>query len=162
MWKLERAAVRATMQPLRMVFVLLIVLLIPLVGAAQDVNKDFLDAAFRGRTSIVKDLLAQGADINAKDAIGATALLGAARNGHPETVELLLAKGAVVDVQLAGSGATPLMYASLNGHNDIVVALLDKGAEVNRKSKRGRPALMYAIMGDRSEVVQTLLARGAE
>jgi hypothetical protein len=52
-------------------------------------------AADRGQAAIVKLLLDRGADVNAKDTFyGATALLWAAQNDHPDVAVLLLARGA--------------------------------------------------------------------
>ena len=45
----------------------------------------------------VEDLIAKGADVNAKDRLGETPLFFAARLGRKEIVELLIAKGADVN-----------------------------------------------------------------
>ena len=57
--------------------VLLIALLIPLLANAGDVNQDLIEAAKQGDPSAVKALLAKGADVNAKDEDGRTALMTA-------------------------------------------------------------------------------------
>ena len=54
-----------------------------------------LRAAARGDESRLVQLLADGADVNASDAVGDTALGLAAEHGHCECVGLLLANGAV-------------------------------------------------------------------
>jgi ankyrin repeat protein len=48
-------------------------------------------AAYRGYVDVVKELLAHGADANARNAFGNTAAILAARNGH-STVESMLRK----------------------------------------------------------------------
>ena len=47
-------------------------------------------AASEGRTADVQNLLAQGADINATDEKGNTALIHAVQGGHSEIVEVLI------------------------------------------------------------------------
>jgi len=55
-----------------------------------------------------------------------TQLLEASRDGHTQTVELLLEKGANVNVKNK-YGYTALMYASMYGHTETAELLLEKG-----------------------------------
>jgi ankyrin repeat protein len=75
-------------------------------------------------------LIRAGADINAMDTEGRTALILAAAHGHQTTVRLLLDAGADTNV-VDNSGRTPLMWAALSGYVDIVQALTDAGATFN-------------------------------
>ena len=84
-----------------------------------------------GDAAAVQALLANGAEVNAKDNNGASALILASRNGHRDVVQALLANGAEVNAK-DNDGATALILASRNGHHDVV-ALFVKGAEVNAK-----------------------------
>ena len=59
----------------------------------------------------------------AKD--GSNALHVASSNGHKEVVELLINKGAAIDLAM-NEGTTPLFIASQNGHKEIVELLLTK------------------------------------
>ena len=69
------------------IMVTLTLLLIPLASFGADLDEDMIKAAYRGDTTMVKDCLAKGADINAKlKYSGWTALMLAAREGHTETV----------------------------------------------------------------------------
>ena len=70
------------------------------------------EAAERGDIETVKQHLAAGTDVNAKnDAYGGTAPLHfAATQGHKEIAELLIAKGADVNVKIE-DGRTPLDMA---------------------------------------------------
>ena len=63
----------------------------------------------------MKQHLADGADVNAKDAGGGTPILDAAYSGQKEIVELLIAKGADVNVKIVSGpsiGNTPLDLAA--------------------------------------------------
>ena len=73
--------------------------------------KDILEAAESGNIEAVKQHLADGADVNAKDENGGTPLLYAALTGRKEIAELLIAKGTNVNAQL-NDGKTPLDVAS--------------------------------------------------
>ena len=72
----------------------------------------------------MKALLARGADVNAKERRGQTALMWAAAEGHAEVVELLLKAGADFRTPLPDSGFTPLFFAVREGRTDVVRALL--------------------------------------
>uniref|UniRef100_A0A915I1Z9 Myotrophin n=1 Tax=Romanomermis culicivorax TaxID=13658 RepID=A0A915I1Z9_ROMCU len=63
-----------------------------------DGRKPIHIAADFGHNAIIEYLLSVGADINALDNHGLTALLTAVYEGHTETVKLLLNKGAKKDV----------------------------------------------------------------
>ncbi|MGH9846685.1 MAG: ankyrin repeat domain-containing protein [Blastocatellia bacterium] len=76
----------------------------------------------------------KGADPNAKNNVGATALMLAA--GDHAKVKLLLNKGADVNAR-SNSGATVLIIAAVYaGAADTVRALLDKGVDANAKDSR--------------------------
>jgi len=98
----------------------------------NDVNADFIKAAFSGNLQEVERLLGKGADINAKRDNGTTALIGASIEGHQEVVELLLAKEANVDAKVyffgRSGGATACDLASQKGHQEIVKLLVRAGA----------------------------------
>ena len=102
-----------------------------------------MTAARTGKLGPVKALLARGADVNAKDRKGQTALMWAAAEGHADVVSTLLAAGADFRTPLP-SGFTPLLFAAREGRIDVVRVLLKAGADVNeamqaKKAVRARP-----------------------
>ncbi len=123
------------------------------------------DALFKGIIDgdvvAVKSLLAQGADPNEKDDIGATPLWVAAGKGRPKIVELLLQHGAEVGRRSMG-GSTALWVASQFGHLPDVKILLAHGADVNAKDDLGGTALQWAAAKGHLDVMLLLLDRHAE
>lgn len=73
-----------------------------------------------------------------------TPLLYAAREGHLEIVQLLLASGAVLEKSDA-DGVTPLLMAILNGEIQTARFLIDKGANVNAMDWYGETPLWAAV-----------------
>ena len=181
-------------------------------------------AAKGGHNETVQTLIAAGANLNiqsvevllttfvycymfarlslsTKD--GWTALMIAARSGHNETVQTLIAAGADLNIQsvkvflatfvycnmftqlslTTKDGWTALMIAARGGHNETVQTLIAAGADLNIQSvkvflatfvycnmftqlslttKDGRTALMIAAIGGHNDTVQTLIAAGAD
>lgn len=84
--------------------------------------------------TVVELLLAQNADVNAKNlSSGRTPLHCAAFDGLTKLAELLLAKGADVNAE-DKYGITPLLLAALNGHKDVA-AVLDREGGILRCGK---------------------------
>src|SRR5256714_7519984 len=138
-------------------------------------------ACSRGELARAEGLLASGADVNARDRFGYSALMYAAGGGHSAVVELLLSSGADVGAKNR-NGLTGLDLAAARGHATIagllrnarffhaardgdvglLSELLDAGADVNAQHTDGGTALMTAALYDRPEVAAVLLRRGAE
>jgi hypothetical protein len=99
--------------------------------------------------SLVVLLLAAGADVNAKNDYGWTALMMAVFHDHVENAKLLLEAGADVNAK-NNRGLTALMMAAQYFHDHVENAelLLEAGADVNVKNNRGQTALMIANNND--------------
>ena len=78
-----------------------------------------------------------------RDSTARTPLHMAARQGHVEVCELLLARGADV-LAPEGHGAPPLVLASFEGHEDVVRSLLRGRAQVKQGDYKGRNAFHVA------------------
>ena len=106
-------------------------------GAVIDQSAAVMLAAELGRVDVVRCLIRHGADFNITKNRNrfvplhpedeGSALLKASAAGHVAVVELLLEKGASVDLR-DGIGRTALMRAEQAGHSGIVDLLRSKGA----------------------------------
>jgi ankyrin repeat protein len=102
----------------------------------NQADQQLLQAASEGNLSEVIRLLEMGANVNAREQVGDTALNQAARYGHLEVVKRLLEAGADIENK-GGADLTPLMNAALvqrpsAGHFAIVQLLLERGARVSQ------------------------------
>lgn len=101
-----------------------------------DGNTPLIRAGCLGNLALTQVLLLRGADVNAKNDIGYTALHFAAQEGHAAVAQQLLAKGAAVDA-LDDNGNTPLSNAVYNEKLDVVRLLLDAGADADLQNAHG-------------------------
>jgi dipeptidyl aminopeptidase/acylaminoacyl peptidase len=126
----------------------------PRAGDAAEktaLGAELLAAAAAGDPAGIQALLARGADVNAKNPYGATALSFAADKGHLEVVKLLLQHGADVNAKDTFYKASPLYWAVSRSHLDIVKTLLEAGATgagqaLNEAAAEGSIELVRAIL----------------
>ena len=100
-------------------------------ASTQQPSKTLQEAATAGKKDEVQSFILQGADVNAKDGNGLTALLRAAVGGHKDIVEVLLAHGADVNAGFGDDHMTAAEYAMWSDRADIVELLIAKGADVS-------------------------------
>ena len=122
----------------------------------QRHNIDRMDqwrAARLGRVDILDDILAEeGANPNLTRWSGSTALHKAAAEGHADCVELLLDKGADVNMRAAWGWYSPLHLAMRGGHEDVGMLLLERGGNWKAVDKHNKTPMRWAI--DAGHVVE--------
>ena len=93
---------------------------------------------------------------------GRTALHQAAAVGNLDVLQMLIARGALVNAKNS-SGETPLHLAARFGHLDAVKCLIKWGAQINEKTKytRATPLMAAAEMGHEN-IIRMLMISGAE
>jgi ankyrin repeat protein len=119
------------------------------------------DAAQAGERETVRSLLKDGADVNAAQGDGMTALHWSALSNDVETAEMLLYAGANVRAATRLNAHTPLILASRGGHAAMVETLLNAGADKNQSTGTGATPLMLAAASGSVDAVRVLLERGA-
>lgn len=132
------------------------------VGAAAAPPDEALAAAARRADwGAVRTLLEQGADVDAPEGDGSTALLWASYWDEREVAALLIRAGA--DAAAANDlGATPLWAACENGSSAMAAILLGAGADPNARLPFGETPLMTAARAGSADVVGRLLNAGAD
>lgn len=150
------AASRVTGSRLASVLALSLVL-----SAATPWDSPVADAAERNDVEAVRTLLQQGADANAPQSDGLTALHWTALNDNRQILELLVYAGATVEPLTRVGGYTPLHLAARSGHAEIVRALLEAGAEPDKLTTTGVTALHFAAQANSGGSVRALVEYGA-
>ncbi len=99
------------------------------------------EAAMEGDLDAARELIASGADLNAREPMGGSSpLITAATFGHTAVARALIAAGADVDQQ-NNEGSTALMNAAFFCRTEIVEALLAAGADTSVRNGAGVTAL---------------------
>lgn len=106
------------------------------------------------------ELIEAGADVNAAQPDGTTALQWAVYRVDVELVKVLLARGARADVANT-FGTTPLGEAARIANVELIELLARAGAPVDRPNHDGQTPLMLAVRTGSLPAVQALLAHGA-
>ena len=133
------------------------------LGAQAPVPSPVADAAERGDVAAVKSLLKDGADVNAAQGDGMSALHWAADRGQAELAELLVYAGANTSAQTRIGQYMPLHLAAKSGSAAVAKALLQAGADVNaRASSSGATALHLAASSGNAETVTVLIDAKAD
>ena len=131
--------------------------------AAAAPSAPVADAAMRGDVATVRTLLQSGADVNAAQGDGMTALHWAAARGDAQIAGMLAYAGANAEATTRIGAYTPLHLASRAGSASVVELLLDYGGDPEAPTAAsGATPLHLAASSGSTEVVALLLARGAD
>lgn len=116
-------------------------------------------AVAKNQVEITALLLANGADVNARDGYGQVLLIQALSGfNHDKMVRLLLSKGA--ELNPPDQLVSPLSYVAMNGQLEDAKILIANDANINFVS--GMTPLYYAVTSNHREMVELLLANGAD
>lgn len=133
---------------------------LPFLSSPERVQELLFEAARLGREEVIPVLLEAGADIEAADARGHTALVLATYNGFDATTELPLDHGGGPNGTTASG--SPLTGVPFKGHVAIARQLLAAGADPNLRNAAGQTAIMMSGLLDRRDIIALLLDAGAD
>ena len=132
------------------------------LGMASSANSPVADAAMRNDVETVRSLLKQGADANAAQGDGMTALHWAADHGNATIAQMLLHAGASAKATTRIGSFTPLHLASRAGSAPVAKLLIAAGSDVNAvTTSSGVTPLHFAAAAGNPDVVTALLEKGA-
>ena len=106
-------------------------------------------------------LVKNGADVNAKDKMGKTALMGAARMQGKEHLQFFVENGADINAKDA-EGNTVFMYVCCADFREKAEYLFGLGVDINAENNEGKTALMLAIESNNYEMAIFCLEHGAK
>lgn len=133
-----------------------------LAGASSAASADALtDAVRAGDRQAAVRLIEEGADVNAVDPLGTTALMWAARYGDAVVVDRLLRAGAKATAANV-FGVTPMAEAALIGSEPVIRELLRAGVDPNSPNPEGETALMLVVRTGRVDAAELLIDAGAD
>jgi uncharacterized protein len=134
----------------------------------RPIDRELLDAAYENDVATARRLVADGADVNAKDDSQQSAYLIATSEvgDDPRLLELTLGAGADVDAK-DGYNGTGLIRAAERGYPRIVARLLETDIDADHVNRLGWTALLEAVIlgeGGRPHVrtVRLLVDAGAD
>ena len=132
------------------------------VPRADGSNTAAADAAMAGDDAALRTALKSGANVNASQGDGMTALHWAAERRDAAAAALLLKAGADPKAVTRIGQHTPLHVAAKSGAADIVRLLVDAKADVRARTTTGAAPLHFAAASGSRDAVAILLDAGAD
>ena len=116
-----------------------------LVGCGNpEADRSLFEAIRNGKIEIVKESIADGANINAFNANIISPLHYAVSNGQKDIVDLLINEGANVNFSGGNRGFSPLHVSVLNNQVEITELLVKNDADLTLKNAEGKTSLDFA------------------
>ena len=130
--------------------------------AEPEDDTPLISAATSGNPSTILTLLHHGAEMDAVQRSGRTAVLAAAYFGDLDATRTLINEGASLDI-MDSDGYTALRCAIQWGHPEVALALLQTRIRVNTSyTAHGDTALHMAVSRGYLEVAEQLMHQGAD
>lgn len=136
-------------------------LLVCVASAYAATDLRLVEAVKQSNLTAVRTLLQSGADVNATEVDGTTALHWAVSRDDLKMVELLIGNGASVKA-VNRYGVSPISIACNDSSAAVVERLLKAGADPNTAVPEGETVLMTAARAGKTDVIKMLYAAGAD
>ena len=134
-----------------------------LVSGSVAPESPVADAAMRDDLGTIQALLRQGADVNAAQGDGMTALHWAAEHGALDIAQMLIYAGGSVEAVTRIGAYTPLHLASKAGNASMIRVLIDAGSDpAQGTASAGATPLHFAAASGNAEAISALLDYGVE
>jgi uncharacterized protein len=131
--------------------------------SSRSLDRDLIVAAGEGDPGRVRRMLARGADVRARDAAGATALVRAAYGNHVDVARLLAGAGAEVNVKDETTQSAYLIATSEVGDDPrLLDVALGAGARIDDKDSFDGTGLIRAAERGHVRIVRRLLRAGID
>jgi ankyrin repeat protein len=121
----------------------------------RRLNAELREAARDGDTKALQELIGEGAEVDARDDDGKTALMHAVLLGETKTAGMLIDKGTSVDAK-DDFGRTALMLAAENGRTETAEMLISRGAGLDARDNWGGTALTLAARYGKTGTAEAL------
>ncbi|KAF4948157.1 hypothetical protein FGADI_9852 [Fusarium gaditjirri] len=132
------------------------------IESRVDGETALLQAAYNGRSDAMRELIDLGANLQATDNYGRTALhLAAMKNSAISTAQILLDIGFDIEAR-DEDGKTPLATAVVYNAIEMAKFFLENGANMDTIADDGETLLLKAVWGNFPQMVQLLLEKGAD
>lgn len=112
-------------------------------------------ATYLNHLAAAEILIGAGADLNASDGMGNTALMGSCFKGNTEVVRYLIESGADVNAK-AANGGTALHFAAMVNRPEIATLLVSAGADPTIRDDKGLTAADHARQQGLSALAEQL------
>src|SRR6202008_4744280 len=130
-------------------------------GTAAAADGSLAGLIQAGSPDAALKMIAAGADVNAAQGDGTTALHWAVYKVDADLARALLARGAKPDA-MNNYGSSPLAEAVKVANARLVEMLLDAGSNVEVPNPEGQTALMLAARAGSVDVAELLVRHGAD
>jgi len=138
---------------------IILVIAVNMLFAQSQKDLDMIQAAYDGDEARVEYFLKNGANVNAVDAEGYTAIIYASAYGYHGIMQKLIDKGAKVNE--FKNDVNPVFAATNNDNTKSLEILIKAKADVNSKDSKGYTPLMLAAQENYYRTAKYLLDKRA-
>jgi ankyrin repeat protein len=134
----------------------------PKKATAPPAGEELIRAAYNNDTALARQLLEAGADVNAQEGNGWTALQHAVDQDNEALTRLLLDHGAELNRRNIPTGRAAIHYAAMGDDDNLLRLLIERGADIEVRNNDGETPLYDAVSSGKEACVKLLIDSGAD